>query len=200
MSEMRRILAPLYRSIGNRIQRAVVLLANDSLKMQRLQVAILADESKDSVEHFQPFGFTAHPVPGAEAIVLRLGIGADHAVIIAVDDRRYRKTDLGEGESAQYDAFGKFIHLTKDGGIIIDAAGADVTVNNAATITMNASVEVVINAPTLTVNGDIEASGNITTSGGDIAATSGEVTAGAIGVTTHHHHESGGGNTGAALA
>ncbi|MDO8421571.1 MAG: phage baseplate assembly protein V [Parvibaculum sp.] len=188
MSEMRRMLDPLKRSISNRVQRAVVNLVNDALKMQRVQVGILAGEVKDSVERFQNFGFTGHPVPGAEAVILRLGGGSDHAVIIAVDDRRFRKTDLVEGESAVYDAFGKFIHLTKDGGIIIDAAGADVTVNNAATVAINASAGVVITTPTLTVHGATVFDGTVTANGKRIDETH-----------THSGVQPGAGNSGAVV-
>lgn len=191
MSDMRRMFDPMKRAIANRVQRAVVSLVNDSLKMQKMQVKILADEVKDGVERFQNFGFTAHPVTGAEAIILRLGGGSDHAVIIAVDDRRFRKKDLVEGESAVYDAFGKFIHLTKDSGIIIDAAGADVTVNNAATVTVNASVGVMLNAPEVTVNADMTVNGD--------TAFNGAVSANGKSIGDTHTHSGvqvGAGNTG----
>ena len=50
----------------------------------------------------QNYGLTSHPPKGAEALLVALGGQRQHAVVIAVEDRRYRVTDLGEGEVALY--------------------------------------------------------------------------------------------------
>jgi len=69
------------------------------------------------VEHFEPFGFTSKPLPGAEHITLFLDGDRSHGVTIVVADRRYRLTDLADGESALHDAYGNKVHLKKDGTI-----------------------------------------------------------------------------------
>jgi hypothetical protein len=56
-------------------------------------------EVRDKAERFQDYGFTSNPKRGAEAIVLFPGGQRAHAIIIAVDDRRYRKTGLEEARS-----------------------------------------------------------------------------------------------------
>lgn len=97
-----RMIAPLSRAIGNMIARGSVALVNAASKMQTLQVRLLSGEAKDNVEHFEPYGFTAHPHPGAEALALFLGGDRSHGVVLVVADRRYRIQDLAEGEVAFY--------------------------------------------------------------------------------------------------
>jgi phage gp45-like len=60
-----------------------------------------------------------------------------------------------------YDLWGKSIYLTQSGGIVVDAKGTPVTVNNATTVTINAAQAIQMNTPVLRVTGDIEAGGNV---------------------------------------
>ncbi len=107
------------RALSGRIamiaSRAIVRLVDDALKLQGVQLELLADESQDAVERFQNYGLTSRPRDGAEAIVLCIGGLRSHAVAIVVDDRRYRLQNLAEGEVALYDDLGQVVHLTRDG-------------------------------------------------------------------------------------
>lgn len=144
-----KFLGPIRRSINLMVGRAVVSLVNDALKMQGVQVQLLADEVRDNVERFQNYGFTSHPHPEAEAIVVSIGGNRNHAVVIAVDDRRYRLKGLAAGEVALYTDEGDKIVL-KRGGII------EVT---AATKTR-------IVAPLVEMTGELNVTGKITGLGG----------------------------------
>lgn len=88
--------------------RATVSKVDDGPKMQEVDVNLLQDEKKQSVERFQNYGFSSvpHGPKGgkhAEAVVAFLGGNRSHATIIAIDDRRYRPKGLKEGESVVYD-------------------------------------------------------------------------------------------------
>lgn len=128
-------MSALQHRIQAMIGRAVIAAVKSSTKMQEVQVELLADETHDGVEHFEPYGLTAHPKVGAEAIMLAVGGLRSHGLIINVADRRYRLTGLAEGEVAIHDDQAQKVHLTRDGiviksdkGVTIDAAGADVAI------------------------------------------------------------------------
>lgn len=68
--------------------------ANDS-KMQTLQVSGVTPQALDGIEHYQPYGFSAVPVPtdddgrGPEGLLLDM-LGGRVRVVTSVADRRYR--------------------------------------------------------------------------------------------------------------
>lgn len=128
--------------------RALLKLVDDSRKCQELQLQLLSDEVRSNAERFQDYGFTSHPLPGAEAIALFIGGDRSHPVVIAVEDRRYRKKDLAEGEVAMYTDEGDYV-LFKRGRIIEIKAGTEVKVD----------------APLATFTGNVQVNGNITCSG-----------------------------------
>lgn len=71
-------------------------------KLQALQMRLTADEIRDGLEHFEPYGVTSNPHPGAEGIALFLGDGRSHGVVLNVADRRFRLQGLQSGEVALY--------------------------------------------------------------------------------------------------
>ena len=97
-----RMVAPLRRRVLLAIGRAVLTLVDDVRKLQVLQVQGLAAETLDGVERVQQYGLTAHPHPGAECVMLAVGGMRQHPIVVAVDDRRYRVTDLAQGEVCLY--------------------------------------------------------------------------------------------------
>lgn len=146
IAAMRSMLGPLQRRVSLMVSRAVVTLVNDALKMQGLQVNLLADVTRDGVERFQNYGFTSNPHPGAEAIVVSVGGNQDHGIAIVVDDRRYRLVGLAEGEVALYDDLGQKVHLTRN-GIVIH------------------STMITLDAPTVHATGNLNVDGNIVAQG-----------------------------------
>jgi phage baseplate assembly protein V len=130
----------LMARVRGMVSRAVVGLVNDVLKMQGVQITLLADQVADDVEHFQHYGFTSVPLPGAEGIALAVGGNTGHTVLINVDDRRYRLTGLASGDVALYDNRGHKLHFT-NAGIVIDAAMQDVDIINATRLKVYGSIE-----------------------------------------------------------
>lgn len=108
-------MSALLNRLRNMAARAVVSLVNDAARMQLLQIELLADETQDGVERFQDYGLTSVPHAGAEGLVLCVGGLRSHAIVIRVDDRRYRLAGLAEGEVALYDDLGQKVHLKRDG-------------------------------------------------------------------------------------
>lgn len=127
MSAFSRMLAPLARRVRLMVARGVVAAVNDALKLQGVQLQLLADETSGDLERFQQYGFTSVPHAGAEAVVVCVGGSRSHGLVIAVDDRRYRLKGLAAGEVALYTDEGDKIHLQR-GGTIEIVAGTKVSV------------------------------------------------------------------------
>ena len=130
--------------LGNRVRlaigRAVLGSVNDAAKLQAVQVTLRADEVRDDAEHFQHYGFTSVPLPGAEGIGLAVGGRTDHMVVINIDDRRFRLKGLPGGEVAIYDDLGHQVHLTR-AGIVINGGGHQVVMTNLAKLRVEADIE-----------------------------------------------------------
>ncbi|WP_410498149.1 phage baseplate assembly protein V [Chitinibacter sp. S2-10] len=153
---MAKMLAPLSRQIGGMVTRGVVALVNSARKMQSLQLTLLADEPKDNIEHFEPYGFTANPKAGAESLALFLGGDRSHGVVIACADRRYRLKGLDSGEVAIYDDQGQSVILKR--GKICEI--------NTDQLVINAATRVQINSPEVKASGNVIAVGDVADQGG----------------------------------
>lgn len=117
-----KLIAPLKRRVAMLAGRCVVNLVNDALKMQGVQISLLADETLDGVERLQNYGFTSNPQPGAEGLAVSVGGFRSQCVVIAVDDRRFRLTGLAPGEVAMYTDQGDKIVIKRGGTIEVTAA------------------------------------------------------------------------------
>lgn len=147
---------PMQR-IANRVRlaigRAVLGAVNDAAKLQAVQVTLGADVVRDDAEHFQHYGFTSVPLPGAEGIGLAVGGSTDHLVVINIDDRRFRKKGLAEGEVCIYTRWGDHI-LLREGEIVI---------KHATKVTVDAALVAITG--NLTVGGTVVATGEVTGAG-----------------------------------
>jgi phage baseplate assembly protein V len=217
-----RLLGPIWRRIRLIISRGVLKLVDDSLKLQGVQLGLLGDEPAWA-ERFQEYGFTSHPLKGAEAVVGAVGGARSHLVALAVDDRRYRVKDLQAGEVCLYTDEGDEIRF-KRGKIISVKAGSEVnvTAGDKATVTApeivaTASTSIKLDTPIVTatqdltvtgkctVLGALAAQGGMTVSGGSGAAASidglvsvtDDVEASGVSLVSHTHPENDGGDTGA---
>lgn len=147
MRGIERLLRPLRRGLASVVARGVVMLVNDAAKMQALQVRVMADEVLDDVEHWQPYGFSAHPLGGAEALVLAVGGHRAHSVVVSCGDRRYRLTGMEGGEVAIYTDEKDKIHLKR--GRVIEV--------ETHTLNIKAADSVNFDTPTITQTGQIVA-------------------------------------------
>ena len=163
----------MMRKIHGMAARCVLRLASDGLKMQAVQVGVLADETIDDVERVQNYGFTSVPLPGAEGIMLFLGGDRAHGVVIAMDDRSYRLKGLKGGEVALYTDEGDSIVLKR--GHIMEAT--------TETFKLTATTGVQILTPAMSVASPDGGAATATFTGS--IATTGDVTAGTISLQHH---------------
>ena len=162
------------RMVLNVVNRAVVRLVNDDLKMQAMQIEVLRGEVRQAVERFQNYGFTSVPMKGAEAVVLFPGGLREQGLIIAVDDRRYRLKGLEAGEVAIYTDEGDYVHLKRNNQMVLHSES-----------------KIIFDTPLAEVSGDLHVIGTMTA---DTDAVIADIT-----FTTHIHSgvQGGAGNTGA---
>lgn len=158
-----KLIAPYSRRIRLMVGRGVVAIVNDALKIQGLQISLLADEVRDNVERFQDYGFTSHPHPGAEAITLSVGGSRDHCVVIKVDDRRYRLKGLAEGEVAIYTDEGDKIHLKR--GREIEVVGGEKVMASTKVAVISATTSAKVDSPNTEITGNVAIGGNLIVTG-----------------------------------
>lgn len=163
--ETTKLLSPLWRRLRLLISRAVVTRTDSAKGLQILQLDLLRDETRE-VEHIEPYGFTARPLQGAEAIAAAVGGARGHLVALLTTDRRYRKKGLAEGEVALY---------TDEGDELVFKRGRIVR--------LNAGSAVEVTAPEVTINGNLNVTGDAVIGGksflghrhpGDSGGTTGE--------------------------
>jgi len=128
-------------------------------------------------EFLQQYGLSSRPLADAEGICLKKG---NQIFLIATDDRRYRVA-LEEGEVAIFTDEGDVVHLKRGNEILIQTGK----------LTVEASTEVEITAPAMTLTGDVAIVGDVEVTGaieatGDITSD-GSITD-ATGNTNHHSH------------
>lgn len=129
--------------------RGLVARTDDEKKMQRHQARLLSNETKDDIEHFQPYGFTSVPQGGAETIVLFLGGNRSHAIAIVTDDRRYRLRGLEAGEVALYTDEGTSVVLKR--GKIVEVTCDEYTLT-CKKLTIDATESITVTSPSVDVN------------------------------------------------
>ena len=76
-----RLIRPISARVKLMIGRAVLTIINDATKIQSVQIQALAGETLDNVERFQNYGFSGHPHPGAEAVLVSLGGMRQHPIV-----------------------------------------------------------------------------------------------------------------------
>ena len=171
-------LQPLTRKLRMIATRGVVKLVDPALMLQELQIAAVGEELLDNVEHWEAYGYTSRPHPGAEALLLSLGGDRDHTVAVNVADRRFRLKNLAPGEVAIYTDEGDVIHFKRGNQIFISTAGtlvANATVS--ATITsplvdIVASTKCTITSPNTELTGNLQVGGAVVSQGAVSSAVS----------------------------
>lgn len=134
----------------NFLARGVLSLVNAGSKLQGLQMRLTADEVKDGMEHFEPYGLTSNPHPGAEGLAAFLNGDRSHGVVICVSDRRFRLLGLKSGEVALYTDEGDCMHFKR--GRVIEV--------NTLTLKVKAETAVEFDTPVIRTTGRIESAGD----------------------------------------
>lgn len=132
------------------LARGTLALVNASRKLQGLQMRLMADEVKDGVEHFEAYGFTSNPHPGAEGLVAFINGDRSHGVVVCLADRRFRLQGLQSGEVALYTDEGDRLHFKR--GRVIEV--------ETMTLRVTASQAVEFTTPVIRTTGRIESAGD----------------------------------------
>jgi phage baseplate assembly protein V len=172
MSEFR----VLQRRVMNMTARGVIAESDDEPGMQRVQVSLLHDEGKTAVERMQNYGFSSHAPGNSEVLVVFIGGGRDHGVIVATDDRASRFTDLAPGEAAIYTDEGDSIVLKRDNTIELTTKkliikAEDEVIVETKEVTVTAEEKITIEAPDILLKGNVEVDGNLTMADGGEASS-----------------------------
>lgn len=172
---IRHALTPLRHRLASLVTRGHVC-AVQSDTLQTVQVKTQSDELYDGIEHMEPYGFTAHPLPGplTDACAVFLNGDRSHGVVLAISDRQYRPRDLKPGEACLFThedtaSQGRFrVHLrngrvlTLLGDVVAVDADSTVTVTaphvvvNASHVTITATDKVRVDTPLFEVTGEIK--------------------------------------------
>lgn len=111
----------LLRRLRVLIDRTVLNRVAYKGRVRVLQVSSRAGVALDGVEHIEPAGFSSHPLPGAEAVVVNLGGNSGRAIVIVVNDRSHRVV-IEEGESVIYNMpHGDFVKVKADRSVHVKA-------------------------------------------------------------------------------
>ncbi|EMQ8412335.1 phage baseplate assembly protein V [Escherichia coli] len=188
-----RLIAPVMRGVRLLIGRGVLTGIRDELKMQNVQLTGMEGETFDDVERPQQYGQISVPLPGAELFFVCPGGQRDQAVVLVVDDRRYRPSGLTSGDSGLYHYEGHRIRLTKDGRIIITCR----------TLEIFADERVTVDTPEAVFTGDViveknlHVKGNLAIDGTGMSKgtfTMSEAEIAGITYSGHVHHDNGEGS------
>lgn len=177
----------MFRRIQMMFGRGRVKLVDDSGAVQMMQVQMSAIETSDARYRLAEFGFSSNPPIGSDVLALHVTGDRASGAVFATNHQLSRPKGLKSGESMLYSQDGKHVYMTASGGIVVEAKGQDVTVNNAGTVTINAQ-NVVVNASSnvsVSAQGSVEISGSagvsITTNGNATATINGSMSATATG-------------------
>jgi len=102
LPDFRRLIRPITNKIFLLLGRAVLKAVENSEDTQKIQVLALAEETISDIERFQEYGFETYPFAEAQVFIGVLNGNRDHGIALCVHDRRYRPTDLSEGEVCIY--------------------------------------------------------------------------------------------------
>lgn len=138
------------KPMRNFLARGVVALVDAGRKLQGLQMRLTADEVKDGMEHFEPYGFTSNPHPGAEGLAAFINGDRSHGVVICVSDRRFRLQGLESGEVALHTDEGDVLHFKR--GRVIEV--------QTATFRVKADTAVEFDTPLISTTGRIVSDGD----------------------------------------
>jgi phage baseplate assembly protein V len=161
VDQLRRFIAPLQTRVLLMIGRALVLTVNDNKRVQELQLAALKGEVIGRAERLQTFGHSSNPPLGSEVAFVCVGGSRAHPIVIAGDSRELRPQGLEAGGSKLYDSAAQHVVCLPSGGRVEVKANGEVTII--------AATQVKVQAPLLIVEGDIEATGNVSDSVGSMA-------------------------------
>jgi phage baseplate assembly protein V len=147
----------LFRRLWNFMAWGMISQVNDGGTAQIVQINFGPGRDTaihDQIPVAQLFGLASNPPLGTDAMVVHYGADPSNAVVVATNHQPTRPTGQNSGETKLYNAEGAFVYLSNK-GIVVNAVNQPVTVENATTVTVYASQEVLFDTPILKCTGDI---------------------------------------------
>jgi len=145
-------MANLMTRIANMFGIGRVTGQNDAGAAQQIQYQTPLEVA--SAHRLLDFGFSSGLPVGSDVVIAFVGGDRSSPVVIASGHQGYRHTGLNPGETVVYNQWAMSILLTES-GITIEAAGQDVTINNARNLTATATETAKFITPKLLCTGDI---------------------------------------------
>jgi hypothetical protein len=102
MAGLKRLLRPLQNKIALALGRGILKLVDNAGNTQRIQMTAMAGETLNAMERLQEYGFETYPKTEAEVFAAFIAGNREKGVALCVHDRRYRPTDLAEGDVVLY--------------------------------------------------------------------------------------------------
>ncbi|MFC0257584.1 baseplate assembly protein [Achromobacter marplatensis] len=144
---MEQAIERLWRRLQMMVGRGVVTSVDDRGPVQMMQVRASGLEVADRRVRPQEFGLSSYPPLGSDAALVSVSGDRSSTIVVGVNHQESRPRDLKPGETKLYSQDGKYVYLTDDGGIVVEAQGQDVVVNNAKNVTWTLSGKLTIVAP-----------------------------------------------------
>ncbi|WP_433693205.1 phage baseplate assembly protein V [Paraburkholderia phenoliruptrix] len=134
---MSSVLDGLQRKVKAIIGRGRVKFVDDSGSVQKVQVLMNGIETPDNRYRVPEFGFTSNPPEDSDVIAVHIDGDRSAGAVLGTNHQPSRPKGLQPGETMLYSQDGKSVFLTASGGIIVEAKGQDVIVNDARNVTWN---------------------------------------------------------------
>lgn len=129
----------LSRRVLNLLSIGSIKTVVDTGDVQKSQISLNPFETIDGIPRALEFGITSNPPINSTAVVSFAGGDRSNGIILGTNHAASRPRGLAPGETKLYSQDGKSVYLTASGGIVVDAKGQDVVVNNARNVTWNCS-------------------------------------------------------------
>ena len=118
VEKLQKLLEPIKTRLKMMIVRSLITSTTGEDGEIRLEVNMLAGETRDDIENIQQYGVSSRPKPGAQSLIICIGGSRDHSVSIATKGMSENMViELKEDEVALHTDEGDKIHL-KNGNII----------------------------------------------------------------------------------
>ncbi|MDR3513788.1 MAG: phage baseplate assembly protein [Caulobacteraceae bacterium] len=171
-----------YRRIMMLVARGQLKVTDDTGNAQTAQVDFGPHGSsgslnlQDATPVIGLWGLAGNPPVDTDMLAISLGGDRNKSVVIGHSHQQHRLKNLGVGDAALYDVRGAYMWW-QPAGLVVDAAGGNITVQNVDNITITNSGNVSLTTSgnvTATVSGDVtgNVTGNVTiTHAANISAT-----------------------------
>ena len=151
----------------NALHRVILTKVDDKGDQQLVNYKGLEGEEHTEVLRIQPFGFSSVPPKDSEALVASLGT-RDMPVVLGAEHPDHRPKNLKDGAFRNYDKSGAYVESDGEGNMTMKNAKGTFKMDKDGNITAEGK-SLTFKGP-ITIEGDIDHKGNLTSTGNHKAA------------------------------